>query len=117
MTESLCNTYEAAFFANNVLHSELKDTTFCNKNVNFRAEIEGLHPTDPEKIKWYVDSKDGNGFIEEISALNQTEWGRPFENGTYEIKLVVHYDNDTYATLAGTLKVQALWIKIRNVRY
>jgi len=111
-----CNQ-TAAFFVNNVLHSELKDTTFCNKNVNFRTEIEGLHPTASERIKWYVDSKDGNGFIEETSALNQTQWSKPFENGTYEIKLVVHYDNDTYATLTGTLKIQALWIKIRNVRY
>jgi len=105
-----CNQ-SAAFFANNVLHSALKDTTFCNKNVNFRAEIEGLHPTATDRIKWYVD---GN---EETTAQNLTEWSRPFENGTYEIKLVVHYDNDTYATLTGTLKIQALWIKIRNVRY
>jgi len=105
-----CN-HSAIFFANNVLHSELKDTTFCNKNVNFRAEIEGLHPTATDRIKWYI-----NG-IEETSAKNQTQWNKPFENGTYEIKLVVRYDNDTYATLTGTLKIQTLWIKIRNVRY
>jgi len=98
----------AAFFANNVPHSELKDTTFCNKNVNFRAEIEGLHPTASDSIMWYIND------IFETSAAT---WSRPFENGTYEIKLVVHYDNDTYATLTGTLKIQALWIKIRNVRY
>ena len=111
-----CNQ-SAAFFANNVLHSELKDTTFCNKNVNFRAEISVLHPTDPEKIKWYMDSKDGNGFIEETSALNQAQWSKPFENGSYEIKMVAKYDNGETATLTGTLKIQALWIKIRNVRY
>jgi len=62
-------------------------------------------------IRWYVDG------IEETSALNQTQWSKPFENGTYEIKLVVHYENDTYATPTGILKIQALWIKIRNVRY
>jgi len=102
-----CNQ-SAAFFANNVLHSALKDTTFCNKNVNFRAEIEGLHPAAPDSIMWYIDN------VFETSAAT---WSKPFENGTYEIKLVVHYDNDTYATLTGTLKIQALWIKIRNVRY
>jgi len=101
----------AAFFANNVLHSELKNTTFCNKNVNFRAEIEGLHPTDPERIRWYVDG------IEETSALNQTQWSKTFENGSYEIKMVAKYDNGETATLTGTLKVQALWINIKNVRY
>ncbi|MCL2290969.1 MAG: IgGFc-binding protein [Bacteroidetes bacterium] len=102
-----CNQ-ESAFYANNVHHEALKDTTFCNKNVNFLAEIEGLHPTDPEPIKWYID---------DVFETSQATWNKPFENGTYEIKLVVHYDNDTYATLIGTLKVQALWIKIRNVRY
>jgi len=102
-----CNQ-SAAFFANNVLYSALKDTTFCNKNVNFRAEIEGLHPTAPDSIIWYIDN---------VFETSQATWNKPFENGTYEIKLVVHYDNDTYATLTGTLKIQALWIKIRNVRY
>jgi hypothetical protein len=105
-----CNQ-SAAFYANNVLHSELKDTTFCNKNVNFRAEIEGLHPTATDRIKWYVDG------IEETTALNLTEWGRPFENGTYEIKMVARYDNEEIVERTGTLKVQALWIKMRNVRY
>ncbi|MDR0206507.1 MAG: hypothetical protein LBI45_04540, partial [Bacteroidales bacterium] len=103
-----CNQ-SAVFYKNDVHY--LTDTTFCNKNVNFRAEIEGLHPTATDRIKWYVDSKDGNGFIEETSAQNLTEWGKPFENGTYDIKMVVRYDNDTYTTLIGTLKVQALWIK------
>jgi len=104
---------DAYFTANDIHFQDLKDTAFCNKKVNFCAEIEEQH----QSIKWYVDSKDGNGFIEETSALNQTEWNRPFENGTYEIKMVVTYDNDTYVTRTGTLKVQALWIKIRNVRY
>jgi uncharacterized repeat protein (TIGR02543 family) len=96
----------ATFYMNEVLY--LTDTTFCNKNVNFHAEIVRLHPTDPESIMWYID----NNF-----ETSEATWSKPFENGTYEIKLVVHYDNDTYATLIGTLKVQALWIKMRNVRY
>jgi len=99
-----CN--QAAFYINEVHY--LTDTTFCNKTVNFRAEIEGLHPTASDSIMWYIDN------VFETSAAT---WSKPFENGTYEIKLVVHYDNDTYATLTGTLKIQALWIKIRNVRY
>ena len=100
-----CNQ-SAEFYVNNVHY--LTDTTFCNKQVNFRAEIEGLHPTDPERIKWYID---------DVFETSDATWNKTFENGTYEIKLVVHYDNDTYATLIGTLKVQALWLKIKNVRY
>jgi hypothetical protein len=103
-----CN--QSATFYKNEVHY-LTDTTFCNKNLNFRAEIDGLHPTHPERIRWYVDG------IEETSALNLTEWGRPFENGTYEIKMVVRYDNDETVIRTGTLKVQALWIKMRNIRY
>jgi len=106
VAESLCTTYESAFYVNNVHYQT--DTTFCNKNVNFRAEIEGLHPTASDSIMWYIDN---------VFETSQTTWNKPFENGTYEIKLVVRYDNDTYATLTGTLKVQTLLFKIRNVRY
>jgi len=97
---------EAAFYMNDVYY--LTDTTFCNKSVNFRAEIEGQHPTASDSIMWYIN---------DVFETSQATWNKPFENDTYEIKLVVHYENDTYATLTGTLKVQALWIKIRNVRY
>jgi hypothetical protein len=79
--------------------------------VNFRAEIDGLHPTATDRIKWYVDG------TEETTAQNLTEWGRPFENGTYDIKMVVRYDNDETETIIGPLKIQALWIKMRNIRY
>ena len=98
----------SAFYANDIHYQDLKDTTFCNKNVNFRAEIEGLHPTASDSIMWYIN---------DVFETSQATWNKPFENGTYEIKLVVHYDNDTYATLTGTLKIKALWIKIQNVRY
>jgi len=76
----------AAFYASEVLYSELTDTTFCNKNVNFRAEIEGLHPTASDNIMWYIDN---------VFETSEAAWCKPFENGTYEIKLVVYYHNDT----------------------
>ena len=101
-----CNQ-SAAFYMNNVYYQI--DTTFCDKNVNFHADIEGLHPTDPERIMWYIDN------VFETSAAS---WNKTFENnGTYEIKLVVHYDNDTYATLIGTLKVKVFWVKMRNIKH
>jgi hypothetical protein len=103
-----CNQ-SATFYKNDVHY--LTDTTFCNKNVSFRADIEGLHPTASDKIRWYVDG------VEETSELNLTEWGKPFENGTYEIKMIAHYDNDVIVERIGTLKIQAWWIKMRNIRY
>jgi hypothetical protein len=105
---------ETEFYANNVRDSLLKDTTFCNKSVNFRAEIEEVF-SNWVSIKWYVDY--GSGYEEEVSAINQKNWGKDFENGTFPIKMVVEFENDETATRIGTLKVQALWIKMRNVRY
>jgi len=61
-----CNQ-SAAFFANNVHHSELKDTTFCNKNVNFRAEIEGLHHTASDSIMWYIN---------DVFEASQATWNK-----------------------------------------
>jgi hypothetical protein len=105
---------ETAFFANNVLHSSLQDTTFCNKSVNFRAEIEEVF-SNWDSIKWYVDY--GSGEVEETSATNQTTWSKDFANGTYPVKMWVLFVNGEEATITGTLKIQALWIKMRNIRY
>jgi hypothetical protein len=102
--------YNAAFYANNVHHLNLIDTTFCNKDVVFRAEIEGLH-SDPGSVMWYIDG------TEYAPARDLLQWSKPFESGVYQIKMVVRYDNDETATISGTLKMDVLWIKIRNVRY
>jgi len=96
----------SAFYVNDVHYATLKDTTFCNKNVNFRAEIENW-----ESLKWYI-----NG-IEEIAAQNQLNWNKQFANGNYEIKMEIHYEKSAIKTLVAPLKVEAFWIKMRNVRY
>jgi len=106
----------AAFFANDVYHTELKDTTFCNKTVHFRAET-GALSTEPEHIRWYIDYNNGNGYVEELSALDLTQWSKDFANGTYPVKMWVRFENGDDATITSTLKIQALWIKIKNVRY
>jgi hypothetical protein len=105
---------ETEFYANGVLHSSLQDTTFCNKSINFRAEIEEVF-SNWVSIKWYVDY--GSGEVEEVSATNQLTWSKNFENGTFPIKMVVLFANGETVTRTGTLKVQALWIKIKNVKY
>jgi hypothetical protein len=99
-----------AFFANNVHHLNLIDTTFCNKDVVFRAEIENLH-TDPGSLIWYIDN------IEYTPARDLLQWSKAFESGVYQIKMVARFDNDEIATITGTLKMDVFWIKIRNVRY
>jgi len=101
----------AEFYVNNVHY--LTDTTFCNKNVNFRAEVEPS--AEPGSLKWFIDY--GSGEVEVESAQDQKQWSKNFENGTYSVKMWVRFANGEEATITGTLKVQALWIKIRNVRY
>jgi len=108
-----CNQ-DVAFFVNNVHHSLMQDTTFCNKTVNFRAEIDGFN-SSTDTLKWYIDY--GSGWSEEIAAQNQITWNKSFENGEYPIKMEIHYDSGETETLVCTFKVQALWIKMRNVRY
>ena len=107
-------TQSAAFYMNDV-HYET-DTTFCNKTVHFRAETSALS-TEPEHIRWYIDYNDGNGYVEEPAALDQTQWNKNFVNGTYPVKMWVRFANDEEATITSTLKIKALSIKIRNMRY
>jgi len=99
----------AAFYANNVDISSV-DTTFCAKNVDFSAEIENLS-TKPESLKWYI------GDEEYLPARDLSEWHKGFENGTHIIKMWARLENGDEVEVFGTLKIQLLWIKMRNVRY
>jgi len=112
-----CN-YSAEFFANNIPYGELSNHTICNKTgkVDFRAEIEGIHP-EAGSLKWFIDKNDGNGFQEELTAQDQLTWSKDFATGTYEIKMVVQYDNGETAEIISTLKVEIFWIKMQNVRH
>jgi len=104
-----CNV-SAAFYVNDVHYANLPNTTICTKDVNFRAEVEGLHP-DTESLKWYINGE------EEVLKQDMLEWSKELATGTYEIQMWVRYANGETATLVATLKVEVSWIKIRNVRY
>lgn len=100
---------EAAFYANNIHYQDLKDTTFCANEINFRAEIEGeLHP-NAGHLKWYI-----NG-VEEISARDHVTWSKPFTAGEYEIKMWVRFANNETTSLQIILSIP--WIKIRNIKH
>ena len=85
------------------------------KNVHFRAEIDEFNSSQ-DSLRWYID--DGTGEIEEIDARNQLEWSnKGFSNGVYQIRMEVLIENKEPINRTGTLKIQALWIKIKNIRY
>ena len=54
---------------------------------------------------------------EVVSARDQKQWSKPFENGIYPVRMVVRFESNEITSISSILKVQALWIKIRNVRY
>jgi len=114
----LTTNHEAEFFANNIPSGELSNHTICNKTgkVDFRAEIEGIHP-DAGSLKWFIDFNDGNGFQEELTAQDQKTWSKTFETGTYQIKMWVRYDNGDIVEKIGTLKIEIFWLKMQNVRH
>jgi len=111
-TLKICSL-DAGFYVNNVPH--YVDTTFCNKKVYFHTEVETS--TEPGHIRWYIDYNDGNGYVEEPAAFDQKQWNKTFESGTYPIKMWVLFPNGEDATITSMLKIQTLWINIKNVRY
>jgi hypothetical protein len=102
---------QAAFYANNVYHNSLKDTTFCDKVVNFRAEVEGLHP-DSERIKWFFDD------VEDLNGRDHAEWSKTYDAGEHHenVDMVVRFQNGEIKTISALLNVKVFWTKIRNIR-
>jgi len=95
----------AAFYANNVHHESLGDTVFCNKNVHFQADVENY-----TEIKWYIGE-------EEQFPDDPLQWSKEFSNGFFTITMWVRFENDDEIEILGELRMEILWIKIRNVRY
>jgi uncharacterized protein (TIGR02145 family) len=104
-----CNTLSAEFFVNDVHHSVLSETIFCENEVNFRAEVEGLH-SDPESLEWYINN------IKIELAIDQLQWNILYPNGEYEIKLWVRFENGMETTITNTLKIFKTWVKMRNIK-
>jgi hypothetical protein len=101
---------EAAFYANNVHCDTLFKVTFCDKNVYFRAEVEG----EWESIKWFF------GGIEDEAGQNLLQWSKTFEPGEHlniPVKVEVLFANNETVIIEGTLNVRAFWTKIKNIRH
>jgi len=100
----------AAFYLNDFHYLELPETFSCTKEVNFRAEIDGLH-TASGSLKWFI-----NG-LEEEDARDQLTWNKTFTKGVYEIEMLVRFENDVITSYKCTITIEGLWIKIKNVKY
>jgi hypothetical protein len=102
--------FETAFYANNVHSDTLQNVTFCEKTVNFQAEIEGQWVS----IKWYI-----NG-VEETAASNQETWSKEFGPGEHigiPVIMEVIFANNEPVTIESALNVRVFWTQIKNIRH
>jgi hypothetical protein len=90
---------QATFYANDIPYQLLKENPICEGEVEFLAEVEGLHPTHPERLTWRI-----NG-TEYLPAKNLEQWSKPFSVGEYEIEMKVRFENDEITSKTGTLKI------------
>ncbi|MCL2290168.1 MAG: IgGFc-binding protein [Bacteroidetes bacterium] len=106
----ICNV-EVDFYVNEIHYQDLNNTIFCESEVEFRAEIEGLH-TDAGSLQWYINE------TEELAARDQKTWSKTFINGKYDIEMRVRFANNETESLPGAFTIYAGgFIKMRNIRH
>jgi len=88
----------AAFTANDIPYNELSNHIFCEHDIMFIANVEGIHP-DVGSLKWYINE------VEEYTKRDSLEWSKNFETGNYEIKMEVRFENDSMKTYQDTLRI------------
>ncbi|MDR2971806.1 MAG: hypothetical protein LBU83_07770, partial [Bacteroidales bacterium] len=89
----------AAFLANNIPYNVMYDNVFCEEEITFVANIEGLHP-DPGSLTWLIDGE------EYEPARDELEWSKPFDAGNYKIEMVVIFEDNSTETYEGMLNVE-----------
>ena len=90
----------AAFTANNIPYNKLSDHIFCEHDITFVANIEGIHP-NAGSLKWYINDP------EQLSPLHIDEmsWTQNFSTGNYLITMCVLFQDGSTETYEGTLKI------------
>jgi len=101
----------AAFYVNDFHYLELPESFSCTNKVEFRAEIVGLNTNEAGSLKWFIE---GN---EELDARDQKKWSKSFPKGSYEIEMLVRFENDEVIPYKCIITIDGTWLRIRNVRY
>ena len=89
----------AAFTANNISYNELHNNPFCEHNITFVANIEGIHP-NPGSLKWNINN------VEEVNKRDSLEWSKTFATGNHIIKMSVLFEDNSTETYQDTLKIK-----------
>ena len=101
-----------SFYANNVHYENLPDTTFCDKQVYFQAEVAGFNATQ-DSIKWFFDG------VEDEAGRNLLQWSKTFEPGAHTVPVTmwVRFQNGEIISVPSTLNVRVFWTSVKNVRH
>jgi hypothetical protein len=90
----------AAFTANGIPYDEMHNNPFCEHDITFVANIEGINQ-NAGSLKWYI-----NG-VEEVTKRDSLEWRKTFATGNHNIKMSVLFEDNTTKTYEDTLKIAA----------
>jgi hypothetical protein len=94
-------SFAAAFFANGIPALGLADHLFCEKEIEFTTDIQGMS-SETGSLKWYI------GGIEEVLAQDQTTWSKTFVAGHYVVKMEVFFEDGSTQIYEGTLNIGAV---------
>jgi len=88
----------AAFTANNIPYAEMSDHLFCEHDITFVANIEGIDP-NPGSLNWYINN------VHQPELTDLLTWSKNFATGNYAIKMSVLFENDSTKTYEDTLRI------------
>jgi hypothetical protein len=92
----------AAFTANNIPYTELHNNPFCEHDITFIANIEGIN-SNPGSLKWYIDDP---GQLSPLH-IDETSWSQNFLTGNHVITMSVFFEDNSTETYQDTLKIAA----------
>jgi hypothetical protein len=99
---SAMRNLQLAFYANDIYYTELPDGLFCERTINFHAEVSGITPS-ADNLKWYIRD------LEEPTAAGETDWTKTFTApGAYKIELWVQPETGEAVTISSTLHIGAI---------
>jgi len=98
---SAMRNLQASFYANNIHYQDLPKHFFCENDVVFQATI-NVYGMEVDSFKWYIDG------LEKISVQNKLIWDTTFSAGTYEIELLIYFNDDDTLSLRSILNIGAV---------
>ena len=98
LASSAMRNLSAAFTANGIPYSLMSGHFFCEDEINFIANVEGINP-NPGSLNWYIDN------VHQPALTDQLTWSQTFPIGNYAIKMTVLFEDETTEVYEGVLNI------------